>query len=57
MKETIQCFTWDTSNIPRINQETVTHKLNIDMSFKLVKHKNEVCIREKSGCERRGGKA
>lgn len=39
LKEKIHCFASYVSDMPRIDPEIIIHKLNIDLSFKPVKHK------------------
>lgn len=42
LKEEIHCFSWDASDMPRIDPKMITHKLNIDLSFKLVGQKRKM---------------
>lgn len=37
LREKISCFALDTSEMLRINPQIITHKLNVDLSFKLSK--------------------
>lgn len=39
LKDKMSCFVWDTSSMPGIDPNVITHKLNMDRSFKPVKQK------------------
>lgn len=35
----MNCFAWDTSDMPKIDPQIITHKLNVDPNFKPMKQK------------------
>lgn len=37
MKQRIHCFAWNSSNMLGIDPKIITHKLNVDLTFKLIK--------------------
>lgn len=48
MREKISSFAWDTNDMSGINPQIITHKLNVDLSFKFVKHKRRTFAPKKN---------